>query len=163
MSDQETSTTEENTPVFSVQKLYIKDVSFESPNAPAIFVTPTDQPKIEMNLSTENRRVDTDHWEVTLKISSVARDSQSEKVLFEVEVEHAGLFYMKNIPEEHLATLVGVDCPTIIFPYIRQLISQLTVDGGFMPLVLEPVNFAAAFQSSQQQLAEQQEEPPVVN
>jgi len=156
MSDQETSVTEENAPAFSVQKLYVKDISFENPNAPEIFVTPTDQPKIEMNLSLQNRQVDTDHWEVTVKISSVARDSQSEKVLFEVEVEHAGLFYMKNIPEEHMPVLVGVDCPTIIFPYTRQLISQLTVDGGFMPLLLEPVNFAAAFQSSQQQQVDAQ-------
>ena len=163
MSDQETSTTEENTPAFSVQKLYVKDISFENPNAPEIFISTTEQPKIEMTLNTENRRVDTEHLEVTLKISSTARDSQSEKVLFEVEVEYAGLFYMKNIPEEHMAALVGVDCPTIIFPYTRQLISQLTVDGGFRPLLLEPVNFAAAFQSSQQQLAEQQDEQPVVN
>ena len=160
MSDLENSATEENMPAFSVQKIYVKDISFENPNAPGVFAAPTDQPKIEMNLSTLNRQVNADHWEVSIKISSVARDSESEKVLFEVEVEHAGLFYMKNIPEEHMATLIGVDCPTIIFPYTRQLISQLTVDGGFMPLLLEPVNFAAAFQNSQQQQAEEQ---PVIN
>ncbi|ATX79645.1 protein translocase subunit secB [Mariprofundus aestuarium] len=160
MSDLENSATEKNMPAFSVQKIYVKDISFENPNAPGVFAAPTDQPKIEMNLSTLNRQVNADHWEVSIKISSVARDSESDKVLFEVEVEHAGLFYLKNIPEEHMATLIGVDCPTIIFPYTRQLISQLTVDGGFMPLLLEPVNFAAAFQNSQQQQAEEQ---PVIN
>jgi len=153
MSDNATSATEAKTPTFSVQKIYLKDVSFESPNAPEMFTAATSQPKIEMNLGLENRQVDANHWEVSLKISAVARDSESEKVLFDIEVEQAGLFYLDNIPEEHMEMLLAVDCPTVIFPYTRQIISQLTVDGGYMPLLLEPVNFGAAFNQSNQQQA----------
>lgn len=150
MSDHDTATSEENTPIFSVQKIYVKDLSFENPNAPEMFAAPAAQPKIEMNLGLENRQIDDEHWEVALKISAVARDSESEKVLFDVEVEHAGLFYLKNIPAEHLEMILGIDCPTVIFPYARQMISTMTVDGGFMPLLLEPVNFGAAFANSKQ-------------
>jgi len=145
MSEHDATASEENAPIFSVQKIYVKDISFENPNAPEMFAAPSSQPKIEMNLGLENRQIDGEHWEVALKISAVARDSQSEKVLFDIEVEQAGLFYLKNIPEEHLEMILGIDCPTVIFPYARQMISQLTVDGGFMPLLLEPVNFGAAF------------------
>ena len=147
MTEQETSA---DAPVFSIQKIYLKDVSFENPNAPEMFAAPAAQPKIEMNLGLENRQVDADHWEVTLKISAVARDSESDKVLFDIEVAQSGLFYLKNIPEEHMEMLLAVDCPTVIFPYTRQMISQLTVDGGFMPLLLEPVNFGAAFANNNQ-------------
>jgi len=150
MSEHDTAASEENTPIFSVQKIYVKDLSFENPNAPEMFATPASQPKIEMNLGLENRQIDDEHWEVSLKISAVARDSESEKVLFDVEVEHAGLFYLKNIPAEHLEMILGIDCPTVIFPYARQMISTMTVDGGFMPLLLEPVNFGAAFANSKQ-------------
>ena len=150
MSDQNSAASEENAPIFSVQKIYVKDLSFENPNAPEMFAAPASQPKIEMNLGLENRQIDDEHWEVSLKVSAVARDSESEKVLFDVEVEHAGLFYLKNIPEEHIEMILGVDCPTVIFPYARQMISTMTVDGGFMPLLLEPVNFGAAFANSKQ-------------
>ena len=150
MSDQNSAASEENAPIFSVQKIYVKDLSFENPNAPEMFAAPASQPKIEMNLGLENRQIDDEHWEVSLKVSAVARDSESEKVLFDIEVEHAGLFYLKNIPEEHMEMILGVDCPTVIFPYARQMISTMTVDGGFMPLLLEPVNFGAAFANSKQ-------------
>ncbi|NWF39512.1 protein-export chaperone SecB [Mariprofundus sp. NF] len=150
MSEQDRAASEENAPIFSVQKIYVKDLSFENPNAPEMFAAPASQPKIEMNLGLENRQIDDEHWEVSLKVSAVARDSESEKVLFDIEVEYAGLFYLKNIPEEHMEMILGVDCPTVIFPYARQMISTMTVDGGFMPLLLEPVNFGAAFANSKQ-------------
>jgi len=151
MSDPKNSATEENAPTFSIQKLYVKDISFENPNAPEMFATPTEQPQIEMNLGLVHRQIDENHWEVSLKVSAQARDTESDKLLFEIEVEHAGLFYLNNIPEEHLAMLLGIDCPTVIFPYVRQIVSQLTVDGGYMPLLLEPVNFASAFENNNKQ------------
>jgi len=135
-------------PTFNIQKIYVKDISFENPNAPEIFTLQDIQPNVDMNLALENKQVDADHWEVTLKISAIMRDQVTEKLLFEIEIEHAALFFMQNIPEDKMLIVLGVDCPTILFPYTRQLISQLTVDGGFMPLLLEPVNFAAAFEAS---------------
>jgi preprotein translocase subunit SecB len=136
--------------MFQVEKIYTKDVSFENPKAPQVF-SAQGQPKIEIGLNVGHQQVGDDHWEVSLKINVVARNNQDDDVLFEVEVEQAGIFLIRNIPEERMATLLSVDCPTIIFPYTRQIISQLVGDGGFMPLILEPVNFVAAYQNSQEQ------------
>lgn len=143
----------EDQPQFNVEKIYTRDISFESPNSPHVFMTADAQPKIDMNLHIENQRIDDDHWEVALKTSVLARNSQDQSVMFEIEVEQAGVFLLKNIPEEHLPALLGADCPTVIFPYTRQIVSQLTSDGGFLPLLLEPLNFAALYQSN---LAQQQ-------
>jgi len=156
MTDHEMPKIDEDTSAFSLQKIYIKDTSFENPNAPEVYTTPASQPKIEINLGVEHRQLDTEHWEVSLKISLTSHDSQSEQLLFEIEVEHAAVFYMNNIDEEHMSMLLAVDCPTIIFPYTRQIISQLTIDGGFMPLLLEPVNFSAAFEQHSNTQAEHQ-------
>jgi len=145
---------QQDQPQFNVEKIYTKDISFENPHAPESFTTDA-EPKIEMNLHVENRQVGDDYWEVALKISVLARNSQDDKILFEIEVEQAGVFLAKHIPEEHLAALLSVDCPAIIFPYTRQVVSQLVSDGGFMPLLLEPVNFAAIYQNN---LAEQQQQ-----
>lgn len=138
-------------PVFSIKKIYTRDVSFENPNAPQSFTAAENSPNIELNLGVHNRQVSEDHWEVSLKVSVLAKDGENGDVIFEVEVEQAGLFVLQHIPEEHLPVVLGVDCPTIIFPYARQTISQLTVDGGFIPLLLDPFNFGAAYQSGQEQ------------
>ncbi len=151
MSNNEQVDAENQAPIFSLQRLFVKDVSFENPNAPEVFERSGTPPKVEMNLTLNHRKVIEDHWEVSLKISAETRDSDSGKLLFEVEVEHAGLFYIKNVPDEHMAMVLAVDCPTIILPYARQVISQLTVDGGFMPFLLEPVNFRALFESKLQE------------
>ena len=142
-------------PQFNIEKIYTKDISFENPNAPEVFLT-EGQPKTEMNLNIDNRQINEDHWEVSLKISALARNSKDDSILFEVEVEQAGIFLAKNIPEEHMPALLSVDCPTVIFPYTRQVVSQLVSDGGFMPLLVEPVNFAAMYQHNLAQ-AQQQE------
>jgi len=157
------ATTETETPVFNIQKLYVKDISFENPNAPEVFTVQNAEPNVELNIGLENRQLDAEHWEVTLKVSVMMRDDKNDKLLFEIEIEHAGLFYIKNVPEEHMVHLLGVDCPTILFPYTRQIISQLTVDGGFMSLMLEPVNFSAAFESSRAQQQEQQKQKETIN
>jgi len=150
------ATADDATPGFNLQKIYIKDISFENPNAPEIYTIADNQPKIEINLGVEHRQLDPDHWEVSLKVSCIANGSQSKNLLFEVEVEHAAVFYLKNIDEAHMPALLAVDCPTIIFPYTRQIISQLTIDGGFMPLLLEPVNFMAVFENSRAQSEQKQ-------
>ena len=138
-------------PVFSVQKIYTKDISFENPNAPQSFNASENPPRIELNLGVQNRKLGEEQWEVALKISALARDSESNNVLFEVEVEQAGVFLIKGITEDRMPALLGVDCPSIVFPYTRQVVSQLTEDGGYMPLLLDPFNFAAAYQSNLEQ------------
>jgi len=151
-------TTEESiadaAPVLSLQKIYVKDISFENPNAPEIFTEDNGQPRVEMNLALNSLPLNDDQWEVGLKVSVVTSIAEGEKVMFEIEVEQAGIFYIKNIPEEHMRQVLGVNCPTILFPYIRQIMSQLTVDGGFMPFLMEPVNFQALLDQSLQEAAE---------
>ncbi|MDQ6978617.1 MAG: protein-export chaperone SecB [Mariprofundaceae bacterium] len=153
MSNEETPIAEENSPIFQLQKLYVKDISFENPNAPQIFVESQNQLNIEFSLALNNQRVDDEHWEVSLKINIVAHDKGCDKNVFEIEVEHAGIFVLRNIPEEHVTVVLAVECPTIIFPYTRQIISQATVDGGFMPFLMEPVNFRAVYEGKLQQEA----------
>lgn len=138
-------------PLFNVDKIYTKDVSFENPNSPHVFIAANAEPKVELNLNIGNRKLDDDHWEVVLKVSILTRSSTDDSVMFEVEVEQAAMVQLKNIPEEHLPILLGVDCPSIIFPYTRQIVSQLTSDGGFFPLLMEPFNFAALYQENQAQ------------
>jgi preprotein translocase subunit SecB len=137
--------------LFNVEKIYTKDISFENPNSPHVFMAANSDPKVELNLNIGNRQIDDDHWEVSLKTSVLTRSSKDDSVMFEVAVEQAAVFLLKNIPEEHLPVLLGVDCPTIIFPYTRQVISQLTSDGGFFPLLLEPFNFKALYKDNLEQ------------
>ena len=138
-------------PVFRLEKLYLKDLSFESPNTPDVFFLQNQEPKVEMNLKMTNKKIDDKHWEICLEISATITDTKSDKTLMIVEAEHAGAFLMENIPEEHLDQVLHVDCPTILFPYTRQIISQVSVDGGFMPFLMEPINFIALYESAKQQ------------
>jgi len=149
-------------PIFRLLRIYIKDVSFENPNSPEIFDRSGKQPKVDMNLGLNHRKVADDQWEVSIKISAETRDADTDKLLFEIEVEQAAVFYLKNIPDEHMAMVLAVDCPTIILPYTRQVVSQMTVDGGFMPFLLEPVNFRGLFESKLQQAAKEAEQEPTI-
>lgn len=158
MSNKGTDNAKEDTPIFRLQRVYMKDISFENPNSPEVFSLSGKQPKVEMSLSLAQRQVNEEHWEVSLKIGAITRDQDSDKLLFEIEAEQAGVFFMQHIPEEHMSMLLEVECPTIIFPYTRQIISQLSVDGGYMPFTLEPVNFRALYENKLRK-AEAEPEP----
>lgn len=139
-------------PEFRMQKMYIKDLSFENPHAPEVFITPQkSEPKVELNLNLNNKKVDDDHWEVTLHITAKVTSRDEDKAMFILEVEHAAVFLMKNIPAEHLDMVLKVDCPTLLFPFTRQIVSQVSIDGGFTPFLMEPINFMALFQNSKKQ------------
>ena len=140
----------EEMPVFRLQKMFIKDLSFESPNAPAVFLENSQSPKVDINLHVKNNKIDDDNWEVSLSITA-SFTGPEEKTIFIIEIEHAGIFLLKNIPSEHLAAVLAVDCPTMLFPFTRQIMSQLAVDGGFMPFLMDPVNFMGLFQNAQKQ------------
>jgi preprotein translocase subunit SecB len=139
------------TPMLRMQKMYIKDVSFENPNAPEIYRdTQKSEPKVELNLQLSNKKVSDDHWEVSIEINAKVVTKEDEpRVLFILEIEHAGVFFLKNVPEQHMAMVLGVECPTLLFPFTRQVVSQVSVDGGFMPFLMEPINFMALFQNAQ--------------
>ncbi len=139
-------------PEFRMQKMYIKDLSFENPYAPEVFITPQkSEPKVELNLNLNNKKVDDDHWEVTLQITAKVVSKDEDKAMFILEVEHAAVFLLKNIPVEHLDMVLKVDCPTLLFPFTRQIVSQVSVDGGFSPFLMEPINFMALFQNAKKQ------------
>ncbi|WP_456386974.1 protein-export chaperone SecB [Desulfolithobacter sp.] len=155
MTDQNDA--QQTMPVFRLQKMYIKDLSFENPNAPGIFLMKNQQPKVEFNLQLNNQKIDDDHWEMSIAITAkIVDQGNDDTVMFVVEIEHAGVFLMKNIPAEHVERVLAVDCPLMLFPFTRQIVSQLAVDGGFMPFLMEPINFVALYENSQQQKGEQQ-------
>lgn len=138
-------------PEFRMQKMYIKDLSFENPNSPEVFLNQGQEPKVELNLQLNNKKVDEHHYEVALEVTAKVTADEGKKTLFILELEHAAIFLLKNIPEEHLAMVLAVDCPTLLFPFTRQIASQVSVDGGFAPFLMEPVNFMALFQSAKKQ------------
>ena len=155
--EQNANVTPEDAPVFRMQKMYLKDFSFENPNAPSVFQAPNQEPKVEVNLKLNNRKLDDDHWEIALEITAKIMDkNNNDKTMFIMEIEHAAAFLMKNIPEEHQEMVLGVDCPTLLFPFTRQIVSQISVDGGFIPFLMEPINFMALYQNSKQEAAKTQ-------
>ncbi|PLX46855.1 MAG: protein-export chaperone SecB [Desulfobulbaceae bacterium] len=152
MTEQKNAQGAENAPVFRLQKMYIKDLSFENPNAPQIFLGKQPEPKVSVNLSVKNKKLENDHWEVSLNITAtVTNDEKEGQTLFLVEIEHAGVFLLKNIPEEHIQMVLGVDCPTMLLPFTRQIISQVSIDGGFIPFLIEPMNFMALFENAKKE------------
>ncbi|MEF3169233.1 MAG: protein-export chaperone SecB [Deltaproteobacteria bacterium] len=138
-------------PVFRLQKMFLKDLSFENPNAPDIYLAKIEEPKIDLKLGLKHNKLENDHWEVILTITADLKNKSDEKTIFIIEAEHAGIFLLKNIPEEHLPRVLGVDCPTYLFPFTRQILAQATIDGGFPPFLMEPINFHALFENAQRE------------
>jgi preprotein translocase subunit SecB len=144
-----TDQTKKTTPEFRMQKMYVKDLSFENPNAPEIYFAQSDkQPEVDVNLQLNNKQIDDNHYEVSLEITAKIINKEQDKTLFILELEHAAVFFLKNIPEEHLKMVLAVDCPTLLFPFTRQIASQVSVDGGFVPFLMEPINFMGLYQNS---------------
>ena len=148
---------------FAIQKIYLKDVSFESPNSPQAFTEGEWQPKINVQINSSNRVIAQDTYEVVLDITVTA--DQNEKTAFLVEVKQAGIFTISGFPEENLGGMVGAFCPESLFPYARESVSELISKGGFPPLYLAPVNFNALYtqQLQQNQAAATETEPEVAH
>ena len=136
----------------SIQKLYLKDVSFESPNAPSVFADGDWQPEVNIQLNSSNHTIAQDTYEVDLKITVTAK--QSKKTAFLVELTQSGIFTIAGFDEENLRGMLGAFCPETLFPFAREAIAELVSKGGFPPLLLAPVNFNALYmQQAQQQQA----------
>ncbi len=134
---------------FAIQKIYLKDVSFESPNSPQAFTEGEWKPKINVQINSSNSVIAQDTYEVVLDITVTA--DQNEKTAFLAEVKQAGIFTIAGFPEENLGGMVGAFCPESLFPYAREAISELISKGGFPPLYLAPVNFNALYTQQLQQ------------
>ena len=129
---------------FSIQKLYIKDASFESPGAPATFRFNKWDPRIELNLANDQKHIEGDLYEVVLSITATV--TQEEKTAFLCEVHQGGLFVLSGFDDQERKYLLGSQCMSTLFPYAREAVSDLSVRGGFPPLLLSPVNFDALYQ-----------------
>lgn len=130
-------------PVFAIEKIYIKDLSLEIPNAPSIFLE-RDTPEINMQLGGKNQRIDEGLYEVLLTVTVTAKIK--DKIMFLVEVQQAGIFRIRNVSDEEVDPVLGIGCPTILFPYLREAVSDIVTRAGFPPVILSPVNFDAIYQ-----------------
>jgi len=129
---------------FSIQKIYVKDISFESPASPKVFSFQKWEPKIDLNLNSSHSNVGPDMYEAVLSITVTA--THEEQTAFLVEVQQAGLFSIKGFNEQDRGYILGSQCMNILLPYARETISDLTTRGGFPPLIMSPVNFDALYQ-----------------
>jgi preprotein translocase subunit SecB len=138
--------TNPNQPQMSVQKIFIKDLSFESPKGVEFFVNPPANPEINLQLNTETQKLADNVYEVTLKITVNATVKDSDRTIYLVELKQAGLFGLTNLPEQELAYVANTFCPNILFPYAREAISSIVERGGFPQFLLTPINFDALYQ-----------------
>lgn len=127
---------------FAIQKLYLKDLSFETPNSPSIF-TQRWEPKVEFNLASQVQQLQEHLYEVVLTVTITVK--LQEMTAYLVEAAQAGIFSIWGFKEEELEPLLGIYCPSVLFPYAREVVSDLSLKGGFMPMVLPPVNFEALY------------------
>ena len=142
-------------PVSNIEKLFVKDLSLEVPNAPAIYLE-REAPQIDVNMSTESRALGEDlyHTSITVTVTSKIGD----KVMFLVECTQAGIFRIQNVPQDQMAMVLSIGCPNLVVPELRESVSDVIIRAGFPPLLLNPVNFEALF--LQQQQAQQQQAAP---
>ncbi|SFH59201.1 protein-export chaperone SecB [Modicisalibacter xianhensis] len=138
---------------FSLQRIYVKDISFESPNSPAVFQQPF-KPKVGLDLNTSSEQVGEDLYEVVIKVTAQVSHAESGTTSFLVEVEQAGLFRIAGLQGEQLDHTLGAFCPNVLFPYARECIDNLVNRGSFPPLMLAPVNFEAMYAQKKQRQAE---------
>lgn len=141
-------------PAFGIEKLYVKDLSVEVPNAPQIFLE-QGAPEISVQLNTEGTALGDGAFDVVLTTTVTAK--VGEKTMFLVEIGQAGIFRIVNIPDDQLEPLIAVACPNILFPYAREAISDAVTRAGFQPVVLQPVNFEALYMARLEQAQAQQE------
>ncbi|MDW5418605.1 MULTISPECIES: protein-export chaperone SecB [unclassified Iodobacter] len=139
-------------PVFAIQKLYVKDISLESPNSPQAFLEQA-EPEFNIQFRNQARSFDNGFFEVSLTVTAQA--TVEDRTIFLVEVTQNGLFNIENVPEGEMDPLLGIGCPSILFPYLREAVSDLTTRAGFPPLMLQPINFEAIYLQQRQQAEEQ--------
>ena len=127
----------------SLQTMYIKDVSFEAPNSPGVFLEEEVLPETKINLANTHDKIGDDSYDVCLKVR--VESTYNDKTIFVAEVEQAGVFVIRGYTEDEVKGLIAVFCPNTLFPYIRELVSSLVTKAGFPALLLQPINFEALY------------------
>jgi preprotein translocase subunit SecB len=132
------------TPVFQIQRVYLKDMSLEQPNSPQILLEQA-QPQVDINLALGAESVAEGVYEVT--VTATVTTKVNDKVLFLVEAKQAGIFEIRHIPEDQLQPIIGIACPGIVYPYLRAVVSDVCTRAGFPPVILSEVNFQAMYEA----------------
>jgi preprotein translocase subunit SecB len=143
-----------NQPVFTIEKLYVKDLSLEVPGAPQIF-RQREAPQVDVSMNNAANKIDDGHYEVVINITITAKIK--EATVFLVETAYGGVFQIRNVPESEIETVLGVTCPNILFPYLREVVSETISRAGFPPVILHPMNFEAIFKATKEK---SENEPP---
>lgn len=131
---------------FGILVQFVKDISFESPNAPMSLQAPGENPKLEVNVHVQAAKLADEVYEVDLMFEAKAHSDVG--VIYNIELVYGTLFQVSNIPEEYLKPVLFVDAPTIMFPYLRRVVSDLSRDGGFQPLLVDPIDFGGLFEQN---------------
>jgi preprotein translocase subunit SecB len=153
MSETTAAAGQEQQAIFNIEKLYVKDLSLEIPHAPAIFLE-RENPQIDLQLHTAATPVEEGVFEVTVTVTVTAKLQEKDKVLFLVEAKQAGIFQVRNIPHAEMEQVLAIMCPNILYPYLREVVSDVVVRAGFAPVLLSPINFEVLYQQQKQQAAE---------
>jgi preprotein translocase subunit SecB len=142
----------EGTPVFQIQRMYLKDLSLEQPTAPHILLEQT-QPQVDINLTLSAENVTDGIFEVC--VTATVNTKVGDKTLFLVEAKQAGIFEIRNVPQDQVEGILGIVCPQMVYPYLRAIVSDVCTRAGFPPVLLTEVNFQAMFEAQQAQRAAQ--------
>ena len=143
---------DEATPVFNIQRMYLKDLSLEQPHSPQILLE-QQQPQVDINLGVGAEQVADGIYEV--HVTATVTTKVKDKVLFLVEAKQAGIFEIRFVPQDQMQGIISIVCPQMIYPYLRAIVSDICTRAGFPPIMLTEVNFQAMFQAQQEQLAAQ--------
>ena len=141
---------QDQSPVFQIQRIYLKDLSLEQPNSPQALLEQT-QPQVDIQLGMAAEAITEGLFEVT--VTATVTTKVGERVLFLVEAKQAGIFEIRNVPEEQMQGIVSIVCPQMVYPYLRAIVSDVCTRAGFPPILLTEVNFQAMFEAQQQQAA----------
>jgi preprotein translocase subunit SecB len=139
-------------PVFQIQRVYLKDLSLEQPNSPAILLE-QEQPTVDIQLGVDAQPVSDGIFEIT--VSATVQTKIQDRTVFLVEAKQAGIFEIRNLPEEQMGPILGIACPQIVYPYLRGNVADVIQRGGFPPVHLAEINFQAMFEQQQAQAAGQ--------
>lgn len=137
-----------NQPSFNIEKLYVKDLSLEIPHAPLIFLE-RESPQVDVQIHSQAAPIEEEVFEVVVTTTVTAKIG--EKVMLLIEAKQAGIFRLRNLPKDDMESVLAVMCPNILFPYLREVVSDTAVRAGFAPILLNPINFEVLYQQQKQQ------------
>lgn len=148
----EAAAPEQDQPTFNIEKLYLKGISLEVPHAPSIFLE-REAPQIDLQMHTESSAIGEGVYEVVITVTLTAKLTVANKTMFLIEAQQAGIFQLRKIPKEEIDVVLGAICPNILYPYLREVLTDVSVRAGFPPVLLNPVNFDVLYQQKLAQAA----------